>query len=101
MALVDKKLLEHLLSLARLDVAESEKEKLRKDVGAILDHVALLNEADTANVEPMTGGTQLTSVFRKDEFDIEWKKKNISEVGRIIEAFPADEEGHLKTPPVF
>lgn len=101
MAEIDKKTLEHLLDLARLDVAEGEKHKLLKDLEAILGYVAMLSEADTKGVEPMTGGTQLESILREDEVDIDKKRRSISEAGRVIEAFPSSRDGYLETPPVF
>lgn len=101
MAEIDKKTLDHLLELARLDVAEGDKPKLLKDIRAILGYVAMLGEADTEGVAPMAGGTTQTSIFREDEVDIDKKKNNISEAGRVIESFPARRDGYLETPPVF
>lgn len=98
---INKETLEHLLSLARLDVAEGDKAKLLSDIRSILGYVDLLNEADTKGVEPMTGGNLHAGVLREDGVDIDEKKRNISGSGHVIEAFPAAEDGYLKTPPVF
>ena len=95
MAELNKKTLEHLAELARLDLKEKEEEKLLKDLQAILDYFKALQGVDTENVEPMAGGTSLKNVFREDEV------KKSKEIAKGSEAFPESHEGYLKVPPVF
>ena len=95
MASIDKKSLEHLAELARLELNPGEEEKLLNDLKKILDHFEELKSLDTADIEPMTGGTSLANVFREDE-----ERKNTNQ-GAGIEDFPESEEGFLKVPPVF
>lgn len=87
--------LEHLAELARIELDPKEEEKLLADLGKILDHFKELQELDTANVPPMAGGTDLTSVFRDDG-----ERENTNR-GEGVEAFPEKKDGYLKVPPVF
>lgn len=97
---INKETLKHLASLARIELDAKEEEKLLKDLGQILEHFKELQELDTANVKPVTGGTNLKNVFREDgeSFD---KLGAGTNRGAGIEAFPEHENGYLKVPPVF
>ena len=44
---------ERVAELANLDLAADEKPRMQRDLNAILDYVAQLNELDTATVSPM------------------------------------------------
>jgi aspartyl-tRNA(Asn)/glutamyl-tRNA(Gln) amidotransferase subunit C len=44
---------ERVADLARLELAPEEVAGMRRDLNAILDHVANLNEVDTRGVEPL------------------------------------------------
>lgn len=113
---INKRTLEHLAELARIELDKKNKEKLLKDLRKILEYFEELNEIDTAEVEPMTGGNIfLENVFREDdsalidadETQISADKK-ISENLRsnqrksaLREQFPEKENGFLKAPSVF
>ncbi len=92
---LNKSDLEHLAKLARIELDPKEEEKLLKDLGNILDHFKELQELDTANVQPMTGGTDLKNVFRSDT-----ERENTNR-GEGADAFPEKKDGFLKIPPVF
>ncbi|HVN26313.1 MAG TPA: Asp-tRNA(Asn)/Glu-tRNA(Gln) amidotransferase subunit GatC [Candidatus Paceibacterota bacterium] len=92
---INKQELERLAKLARLSLTPHEEEKFVKDLGAILDHFKELQSLDTAKVEPMSGGTDLSNVFRDDA-----ERENTNR-GAGTEAFPKKENGYLKIPPVF
>ena len=92
---IDKKELDHLAKLARLSLDPAEEEKLLKDLGAILDHFKELQALDTSAIPPMTGGTDLRSVFRTDD------ERESTNRGSGTDAFPEKERGFLKIPPVF
>jgi aspartyl-tRNA(Asn)/glutamyl-tRNA(Gln) amidotransferase subunit C len=84
-----------LAKLARIELDPKEEEKLLKDLGAMLEYFKQLEELDTANVAPMTGGTDLTNVFRGDT-----ERENTNR-GAGVEAFPETKDRYLKIPPVF
>jgi len=92
---IDKKTLEHLAELARLELKPDEEEKLLRDLQKILEHFEELKNIDMAGIEPMSGGTHLTNVFRDDE------KGENTNIQSGTKAFPITEDGFLKIPPVF
>lgn len=91
---INKDNIEYLAGLARIELKDAEKEKLLGDLTNILNHFEELKEVDTKNVEPMTGGTLLTNIERKDEIDTE-------RLGKGKSGFPETKKGYLKVPPVF
>jgi len=99
MADLNKESLEHLVKLARLELTPEEEHKYFADLGKILDHFKELQELDTKDVQPMTGGTQLKNVFRQDDERAGDRKDAIKE--NIQARFPEQEKGFLKVPPVF
>lgn len=97
MSEINKKSLEHLANLARLDLTEQEKEKFADDLKKILDHFQELRELDTENVQPMMGGAELNNVLREDEIE----ENRFTNAAKIVEQFPDRLGGFLKVPPVF
>lgn len=87
--------LERLAKLARIELDPKEEEKLLKDLASILDYFKELQELDTKDVPPMTGGTDLKNVFRGDA------ERENTDRGAGTESFPEKEDGYLKVPPVF
>ncbi len=53
--------------LARLLLKEPELEQMTGQLGAVLEYIALLDEVDTANVEPMAHPLDVVDAFRDDE----------------------------------
>lgn len=92
---INKDELEHLAKLARIELDPSEEEKLLADLGNILEHFKELQELDTTNVAPMTGGTDLKNIFRDDNERVSTNR------GAGTEAFPESKDGYLKVPSVF
>jgi len=92
---INKQTLEHLAELARIELNSKEEEKLLKDLQKILDHFKELQELDTANTPPMSGGTDLQSVFRGDD------ERSSTNQGSGKDQFPETRDGFLKIPPVF
>jgi aspartyl-tRNA(Asn)/glutamyl-tRNA(Gln) amidotransferase subunit C len=92
---ITKRELEHLAVLARIELDPQEEEKLLKDLGEILGYFTELQKLDTANVMPMTGGTDLENVLREDT------AHESTDRGAGVESFPESQDGFLKIPPVF
>lgn len=92
--IINKKSLEHLASLARIEFKKGEEDKMLKDMEVILEHFKELQKVDTNDVEPMTGGTLLRSITREDAH------KN-NDTRRGAELFPDSHDGYLKVPNVF
>jgi aspartyl-tRNA(Asn)/glutamyl-tRNA(Gln) amidotransferase subunit C len=63
---LDKATVRRIAHLARIEVADADLEPLARELSGILDWIAQLQEVDTSAVEPMTGGTDMKLVWRKD-----------------------------------
>lgn len=59
--------IERVAELARLNLKPEEKQKLAKDLGAILEYVKKLDALDTKGVEPTSHVLNMENVFRADE----------------------------------
>ncbi len=92
---IDKKTLEHLAELARIELGDHEEEKLLKDLTKILDHFEELKQVDTTNVEPLAGGSLTKNVFREDT-----ERENTNQGAGVL-SFPEHSNDHLKIPAVF
>ncbi|MRR17629.1 MAG: Asp-tRNA(Asn)/Glu-tRNA(Gln) amidotransferase subunit GatC [Deltaproteobacteria bacterium] len=57
---------EYVAKLARLEVAETERDKLTAQLNDILLYIDKLNELDTTGVRPMTHAIAVTNAFRED-----------------------------------
>ena len=58
---------EHIASLARLELTEAEKARYAGQLSAILEHAARLQELDTAGIPPTSSVLPARSVLREDE----------------------------------
>lgn len=96
--MIDIENVEHIARLARIDLAEDEKKVLREKLSAILAFVEKLNEADTQNVKPLTGGTELLNSMREDEqIDMNLEGHQAS----ILAQVPEKREEWVKVKAVF
>ena len=57
----------HVASLARLEIPEEEVERVRAELGAILEAVGKVSELDLADVPPTSHPLDLVNRFGKDE----------------------------------
>ena len=53
--------------LARLELSASELETMTRQLGAIVDYVAQLQQVDTEGVEPLVHALEIHNVFRDDD----------------------------------
>lgn len=56
----------HIAKLARIELAESQIERTRTELGSMLGLIEQLQSIDTAGVEPMAHATDLTLRLRDD-----------------------------------
>ncbi|MEX2033515.1 MAG: Asp-tRNA(Asn)/Glu-tRNA(Gln) amidotransferase subunit GatC [Candidatus Colwellbacteria bacterium] len=87
--------IKYFAKLARIKLTGEEEERFSKDLGEILDHFKQLQEVDTSDVQPMTGGTGLRNVFREDEP----RESRLDRTG--VEQFPEKKDDYLRVPKVF
>jgi len=59
--------IDHVAKLARLDLSDDEKERLRTQLGLILEHAAKVGEVAAADVPPTAWAIPRSNVLRDDE----------------------------------
>lgn len=59
--------IDHVARLARLDLSEEERERLRSQLGAILEHAAKVGEVATQDVPPTAWAIPRANVLRPDD----------------------------------
>ncbi len=97
--MLTKKEVEKIAELARLGLNDNEKEKFAEDLSSVIGYIQKLSEVNIEKVEPITGGTNLESVTRKDD-----EIKCISDPqmrGQILNASPNREDDYFKVPSIF
>jgi len=88
--------IDHVAKLARLKLTQEEKDLFSKQLPAILDYVAKLQEVDTSNVDPKAYLTDATNVFRPDEPSTDKAERDAA-----VQAFPKKTGDALEVPGVF
>ncbi len=64
---IDKAAVDHVARLARLDLSEGERDRMRVELAAILDHAEKIQALDLDGVEPTSHAIPLRNVMRPDE----------------------------------
>lgn len=86
---------EHIAKLARLDLTGEQKNRYRKQLEAILDHVAKLQEMDTEDVPPTRSVSAGNMKLREDEPHPGLSKND------LLKNAPTQDDGQFRIPPVF
>lgn len=94
-SIINKKTIQHISELARIDLQEKEMDKLLGDLQKILEYFKELQELDTSHVKDGLFVRADLKLFREDS---EREKTN---QGKGRELFPEVEDNHLVIPPVF
>lgn len=63
---ITEEIIEYVSILAKLELADEEKEQARRDMGNMLEYIDRLGELDTTGVEPMSHVFPVRNVFRED-----------------------------------
>jgi len=92
---ITKEEVRHVAHLARLNFSEGEEEKFTSQLNTILMYVDILNEVDTAGIQPMTHAISLGNVFRDDT-----EKKSLG-VEIALEGAPDGKMGFFGVPKVI
>jgi aspartyl-tRNA(Asn)/glutamyl-tRNA(Gln) amidotransferase subunit C len=85
---------EHVATLARLELAPGEAEVFARQLGAILEYMRQLDSLDTEGVEPTSHVLPLVNVFREDRVVPGGPREE------ILAQAPDSERGHFKVPRV-
>ena len=91
---VTKEIIEHVADLARLNISDSEKEKLVFEMEKIICYVDKLNELDTKDVKPMEHVMPIRNVLREDAAGCSFDRE------KLLMCAPSAENGCYKVPSV-
>ena len=63
---IDRAAVDHVARLARLDLTEDERERMRVELGHILDHAEKIQALDLDKVEPTSHSVSIRNAMRPD-----------------------------------
>ena len=63
---ISLKEVEHVARLARLELSDADKERMRRELDGILSYIDKLRALDTEGVEPTSHAVPMTNVMRED-----------------------------------
>ena len=92
---ITKQEVEHVAKLARLELAEGEKDKLIDQLSNILTYVETLNGLDTKGVEPTSHVLDIKNVMRDDV-----SAPSLTQEQALATA-PEKAAGHYKVPKII
>ena len=95
--MISKEQLRHLSNLAKIELDDSELEKLQKDLNEILVYVEQVEKLAIDDIETMSSGPLQEILLREDIV----QDKDIEVIKQIISAFPEKENGYLKVPKIL
>jgi aspartyl-tRNA(Asn)/glutamyl-tRNA(Gln) amidotransferase subunit C len=84
----------HVARLARLEIPENEIERVRAELGAILEAVGKVSELDLEGVEPTSHPLDLVNVWAEDE-----ARPSLSREDALANA-PDPDDGSFRVPAV-
>ncbi len=91
---ITEKEVEYVAKLARLYVSDEEKEKLTKDMSAIIEFADTLSKINTDGVAPAAHAIPVRNVFREDTVKASYKRDD------ILKNAPEKEAGCFSVPKV-
>ena len=80
----------HVAELAKLKLTEAEVDLFQKQLSAVLDDAARLDELDTDQIPPTASVLPLHNVLRADECRASWPRDE------MLANAPAHEDGFVK-----
>jgi aspartyl-tRNA(Asn)/glutamyl-tRNA(Gln) amidotransferase subunit C len=95
---------ERVAELANLDLETDEKPRMQRDLNAILEYVAQLNELDTSDVEPMAQVSELLNAGADTGHGVELRVDGLRpslDRAVVMEQAPETDGAFFKTPKVI
>jgi aspartyl-tRNA(Asn)/glutamyl-tRNA(Gln) amidotransferase subunit C len=86
--------IDHVARLARLELTDDEKARLREQLGVILDHAAKVGEVAAEDVPPTAYAIARSNVLRPDEITTSLP------VGEVLANAPEVEDDRFKVPKI-
>lgn len=87
----------HIAELARLGISDDEQEKLRNELGSILEMVDKLKQVDVSKVEISAHSQLIQNTMREDVV----KKQEKDVVDQLVSGLPDKEGRHAKVKAVL
>ena len=91
---LNRKDVEHVALLSRLELSENELDKYTGQLDAILEYIDVLNQVDTSAVEPMAHVLEIRNVMRADEVQPSLPRE------AALQNAPDAEDGFFKVPKI-
>ena len=91
---LNRKDVEHVALLSRLDLSETELDKFTGELDAILEYIDVLNQVDTSAVEPLAHVLEIRNVMRADEVQPSLPRE------AALQNAPDAEDGFFKVPKI-
>ena len=91
---LNRKDVEHVALLSRLDLSENELDKFTGQLDAILEYIDVLNQVDTSAVEPMAHVLEIRNGMRSDEVQPSLPRE------AALQNAPDAEDGFFKVPKI-
>ena len=91
---LNRKDVEHVALLSRLDLSENEMDKFTGQLDAILEYIDVLNQVDTSAVEPMAHVLEIRNVMRADQVQPSLPRE------AALQNAPDAEDGFFKVPKI-
>ena len=85
----------HVATLARLDLAQDEQERLAGELDRILEYMDKLSELDTDGVEPLSYAVDVVNVLRPD------RVVNQPRTEDLLRNAPARDDDFLSVPKII
>jgi len=92
---IDRKEVEHIAQLARLQFDEAQLEMFVHQLNTILEYFDKLQEIDTSEIEPTSHAVVMNNVFRGDVV------KDFPDKGLLLTNAPSKEKGCFKVPKII
>ena len=91
---LNRKDVEHVAQLSRLDLSENELDKFTGQLDAILEYIDVLNQVDTSAVEPMAHVFEIRNVMRAVQVQPSLPRE------AALQNAPDAEDGFFKVPKI-
>jgi len=93
--MIDDRTVAHVARLSRLELTDEERERLRAQLGSILEHFQSLLALDLTGEPPAVHASEITNVLREDVV------QPCLPLDEVLANAPASEGGSFVVPPVI
>ena len=92
---IDRKEVEHVAQLARLQFDEAQLDMFMHQMNNILEYFDKLQDLDTGDIEPTSHAVVMNNIFRADE------EEKLFNRNLMLENAPEKEKGCFKVPKII